>query len=169
VVCAPGAWRAGVNCASRVPAHRGSQLELYHRARHPRSKNPRGGREDEDKGESEGITGEKDEEGGTLGRRHLAPPRGRLEPPRRRLCCVVACSGRGDREPAPIRMVGGPVRFRAAETGKREASFGSGPVFVPVRPETNTHSSSHPDWKRAAAMHLEWAQERANPVETNEP
>jgi hypothetical protein len=65
-------------------------------------------------------------------------------------------------------MVGGLVPFWAMETGKKEASFGFGPVFVPGRPETNAHSSSHPDWKHAVAIHLERDWERANPVETNE-
>jgi len=109
--------------------------------------NPRGGREDEDEGESEGITGEKDEEGG--GRRVAVASRRPAVSPRRpvvtsrRPAVASAASSRarvvesGDREPAPIRMVGGVVPFRAVETGKREASFGSGPVFVPGRPETN--------------------------------
>ncbi|CAD6214556.1 unnamed protein product [Miscanthus lutarioriparius] len=38
------------------------------------------------------------------------------------------------------------------------------PVLVPDRAEMNAHSHSHPDWKRAAAIHPE----QANPVETNE-
>jgi len=83
---------------------------------------------------------------------------------RRRLCCIVACSRRGDRELAPIGRLGGPVPFRAVETRKREGSFGSRPVLVPGRPETNAHSSFHPDWKRATTIHPE----QANPEKTNE-
>ena len=89
VVCALGAWHAAVNCASRVPAHRGSQLELDHRAHSTRSKNPRGGREDEDEVESEGITGEKDKEG--EGRRVAVASRRPAVASRRR---AVASAGR---------------------------------------------------------------------------
>jgi hypothetical protein len=43
--------------------HHGSQLELDHCTRCPRSKNPKEGRKDEDEAKSKGIIAMKDEEG----------------------------------------------------------------------------------------------------------
>jgi len=54
--------------------HREYQLELDHRARRPRSKNPRGGKEDEDEGESGGSPTRRTRKGRDVGLESVESP-----------------------------------------------------------------------------------------------
>jgi len=88
---------------------------------------------------------------------------------------MVAVGAVLHRRLAPSRCLAGTPGFdpegktRGSDPGRGVWGKGqAGPVFFPGQAKTNSHSNSHLDWKRAAAIHPERALERINPTQTNE-